>query len=76
MVKEDELPALENEFLEYQLLDDDELPATSTVMADGTSMNIRVDEESKSLMLRIVSWYQAIPALRNGLFLIWNSSNT
>lgn len=31
---EDELTALENEFLEYQLLDDNELLDTSIVMAD------------------------------------------
>ena len=30
------MTALENEFLEYQLLDDNELPDTSLVMPDGT----------------------------------------
>ena len=38
------MTTLENEFLEYQLLDDSELPDTSLVMADGTVENRRIDE--------------------------------
>lgn len=44
IVEEDEVTTLENEFLEYQLLDDSELPDTSLVMADGTVENRRIDE--------------------------------
>ena len=43
-MEEDEVTTLENEFLEYQLLDDSELPDTSLVMADGTVENRRIDE--------------------------------
>ena len=38
------MTTLENEFLEYQLLDDSELPDTSLVMPDGTVENRRIDE--------------------------------
>ena len=38
------MTTLENEFLEYQLLDDSELPDTSLVTADGTVENRRIDE--------------------------------
>lgn len=44
MLEKDKLTSLENKFLEYQLLDDDELPHTSLIMADGTSENRRVDK--------------------------------
>ena len=40
----DEVPTLENEFFNYQLLDDSEPPSTSFVMADGTTVNRRIDE--------------------------------
>ena len=43
-IMEDEVPTLENEFFDYQLLDDSELPSTSIVMADGTTVNRRIDE--------------------------------
>ena len=44
LVEEDELASLENEFLEYQLLDDSERPETSIVLEDGAFVNRRVDE--------------------------------
>lgn len=44
LLEKDELTSLENEFLEYQLLDDNELPDTTIIMADGTFVNRRVDE--------------------------------
>ena len=43
-VEEDELASLENEFLEYQLLDDSERPETSTVLECGAFVNRRVDQ--------------------------------
>lgn len=44
LVEEDELASLENEFLEYQLLDDSERPETSTVLEGGAFVNRRVDQ--------------------------------
>ena len=44
MLEKDKLTSLENKFLEYQLLDDDELPDMSLIMVDGTSENRRVDK--------------------------------
>ena len=44
LVEEDELASLENEFLEYQLLDDSERPETSIVLEGGAFVNRRVDE--------------------------------
>lgn len=44
IVEEHEVPTLGNEFLDYKLLDDSELPSTSFVMADGTIVSRRIDE--------------------------------
>lgn len=44
LVEEDELASLENEFLEYQLLDDSERPEISTVLEGGAFVNRRVDQ--------------------------------
>ena len=44
LVEEDELASLENEFLEYQLLDDSERPEKSIVLEGGAFVNRRVDE--------------------------------
>ena len=43
-MEEDELASLENEFLEYQLLDDSERPEISTVLEGGAFVNRRVDQ--------------------------------
>lgn len=65
LVEEDELTALENEFLEYQFLSDHELPDTSIVMADGTLMNRRVDEiwNEISQMKNLVTGQERFPIL-------------
>ena len=44
LMEEDELASLENEFLEYQLLDDSERPETSTVLEGGAFVNRRADQ--------------------------------
>lgn len=44
LVEANELASVENEFLEYQLLDDSERPETSSVLEGGAFVNRRVDE--------------------------------
>ena len=75
LVEEDELTALENEFLEYQFLSDHELPDTSIVMADGTLMNRRVDEiwNEISQMKNLVTGQERFPI---SLWLAFWSSHT
>lgn len=65
LLEKDELTSLENEFLEYQLLDDNELPDTTIIMADGTFVNRRVDEVWFEIvnMKNLVTGRQRFPVL-------------
>lgn len=56
---------LENEFLQYQLLSDSELPDTEVVMADCTNVDRRIDEVCSEIfgMKNFVTGTQRFPTL-------------
>ena len=78
IVEEDEVTTLENEFLEYQLLDDSELPDTSLVMADGTVENRRIDKVWSEIfeMKNFVTGLKRFPTLAKFITAIHTTYST